>query len=281
MRHYHRTIFFTKSPLGGYYRYQDIFQIFPAELENMPAFSSERQFHFPNILEYWTSDEEHVTVPPDLEGLEELHTMAARAERKEGQILGLLTSFSNNLFFKYSAADASWGMPMPQGSSDDEINARSSVWCWRMYFFPDLPRQLTIQGFTDYAGQGISRIPYNRFYTHEPNLDTNRHEPVILPSAMDRLLGAYYALNSVIRNSINYAISYTVSAVALHNTNKTLSMLASFSSLETLVDLEYRGQEVENCGTCGQPRHRVSAKFRGFLMKLRWSSYAGHNWDVV
>ncbi|MDB5269035.1 MAG: hypothetical protein JWP58_2075 [Hymenobacter sp.] len=267
MRQYHRTVFFTKSPLSGYYKYQDVFQIFPAELENMPAFSSERQFHFPNILEYWTSDEELVTLPPGLEGLEELHTIAARRERKEEQILGLLTSFSNNLFFKYAAADASWGFPMPPDSLGEEINARASVWCWRMYTFPDLSRQLTIEGFTECSGHGISTLPYNRFYTHYPNLDTDRDEPLILPSAMDRLLRAYYTLDSATRDIIDYAISFTVSAVKLHYTDKTVSLLASFTSLETLVDLEYRGQTVENCPTCGQPRHKVSAKFRGFLMK--------------
>lgn len=72
MREYNRAIFFTKVSLGGYYKYKDIFQIFPADLENMPK--SAFQKHYPNIIEFWISDEDEVPFPTELENLKDLYT---------------------------------------------------------------------------------------------------------------------------------------------------------------------------------------------------------------
>lgn len=267
MKQYHKTIFFTKSPLSGYYKFEEIFQIYPADLENMPTIDAFREYHFPNVLEYWTSDDEIVTIPAAFEGLEEMHTLTARRKRKETQVLDLLSAFSNNLFFSYSSIDGAWGFPVGQGRSGEEVNTQSSSWCFHMYFFPDLPRQLRIDGFTSYQGNGIEMADYDTFYTHYPNLDNNRDEPIIFPSVMNELIHAYYSLDTKTQSSIDFAISYTVSAVSLHYSNKTLSILSSFTSLETLVDLEYSGQKVEKCDTCGQPRFKVASKFRDFLLK--------------
>lgn len=267
MKQYHKTIFFTKVPLSGYYKYEDVFQIYPAELDNMPTIDDFRTYHFPNILEYWTSDDEHVTISSDLEGLEELLTLTARRSRKETQILGLLSAFSNNLFFTYSSFEGSWGLPVGQGRSSEDLNTQSSSWCFQMYLFPDLPRQLTIDAFTEYQGSKVKMADYSSFYMHYPNLDTNRDEPITFPSVMDELFLAYFSLDADTQKRIDFSISYTVSAVSLRNTNKTLSLLSSFTALETLVDLEFNGQKVEKCETCGQPRFKVSAKFRDFLLK--------------
>jgi len=50
MNEFQKTIIFTKTPLAGYFRYSDLFQIYPADLEKMPE--STFQEHYPVILEY-------------------------------------------------------------------------------------------------------------------------------------------------------------------------------------------------------------------------------------
>ena len=57
---FHRAIVFTKTALKKKFRYRDLFQIFPASLENMPFSKIKR--HYPNIIEFWTVPEDLVKV---------------------------------------------------------------------------------------------------------------------------------------------------------------------------------------------------------------------------
>ena len=234
----------------------------------MPPASQDRRFHFPNILEFWTADDEVIVVPNGWEGLEELHTVTSRMSRKKEQIFSLLTSFSNNLFFEYLGLECNWALPLPHpGTPQDAINNWSSTWSFRMYHFPELPDQLRITEFATHNLPDVARQSITTYFTHYPNLDSNRDEPVVLPHELDNILDAYYSLDIDTRVVVDSAVAHTVSAVTLHNTNKTLSLLASFTALEAMVNLENRGEAVVKCETCGQPRHSVSAKFRNFLLK--------------
>lgn len=43
MKYFHRAIFFTKVPIGGFFTYKDVFQVLLAEhLENIPTTSCTR-----------------------------------------------------------------------------------------------------------------------------------------------------------------------------------------------------------------------------------------------
>ena len=85
MKEFHRAIFFTKAPLGGHYRYKDLFQIFPCDMENMPI--SKAQKHHPNILEYWTIDDEIIKSPIEFEGLQDIFDKTATQLTKQDRIL--------------------------------------------------------------------------------------------------------------------------------------------------------------------------------------------------
>lgn len=76
---------------------------------------------------------------------------------------------------------------------------------------------------------------------------------------------------------VNAAIRYTVSAVELYGKDKTLSMLASFTAIEAIVNIEYKGVEPETCKECSQPRYTVRKKFREFLMKYMGDTAALKN----
>lgn len=265
MKEFHRAIFFTKAPLRGHYRYKDVFQIFPCDMENMPV--SKAQKHHPNILEFWTADDEIIKNSIELEGLQDLFDKTAAQLTKQDRILALLTTFTNNLFFRYTDVSGMWGMPILKDDPGEEANKWSSKWCMNMYYFPDLPRQFKIEKFTDQKIPDIKRIPHKAFYTFEPDLDSNPKKEIVFPMTIDHLFDAYYSLEPTIASYIDSACSYTVSAIELHNTRKTLSLLSSFTSMETMVNLEYKDVETEKCESCGQLKYSVSKKFREYLLK--------------
>lgn len=265
MKEFHRAIFFTKSPLDGHYKYKEIFQVFPCDMENLPI--SKAQKHYPNILEFWTTDEEVVKSPIEFEGLQELFDRTATVLTKQDRILALLTTFTNNLFFRYTDISGSWGIPLLSDDPGEEANTWSSKWCINMYYFPDLPRQFKIDSFTDQKIPDIKRIPHREFYTYEPNLDSDSQKEIILPSSIDELFDAYFSLEPTIASFLDTACSYTVSAIELHYSKKTLSLLASFTAMETMVNLEYKDSEAERCEACGQLKFSVSRKFREYLLK--------------
>jgi hypothetical protein len=84
---------------------------------------------------------------------------------------------------------------------------------------------------------------------------------------LEETLDAYFLLNPATRQIIDVAISNSVSAIELRRTKKTLSLLASFTSLETMVNLEFKDVPTDKCGKCGQPKYSISRKFREFLLK--------------
>jgi len=275
MKSFHKSIFFTKAPLGGYYKYKDVFQIYPADLEGMPK--SRLQRHFPNVIEYWTVPEEKLSFSfsdddDDDEYLAELRSLTATTITKQEKILNLLSTFTNNQFFRQANPEGIWGMPILSDDPSVDADSWESKWCWEMYFFPGMPDQLKIKEFTNQAIKPISTIQYPKYYYEYPHLDSDRTKEVALPSIISVLLDTYFSLTPTLQKSVDSAISYTVSAIELSDRRKTLSLLSSFTSLETMVNIEYDGVKVEKCEACGQPKFSVSKKFREYLLKYIGSS---------
>ncbi len=265
IKEYHRAIFFTKVPLGGHYKYKDIFQIFPCELENMPI--SKLQKHYPNILEFWTTEEDLIEVPTEFYELKELFNKTATTITKQDRIFALLSTFTNNLFFRYTDTTGTWGIPILKDDPGEEANSWSSKWCWNMYHFPDLPRQFKITSFSKQKLPDIKKTPHMEFFTCDPNLDFDSTKEIILPSTIDELFDSYFLLDKKTSSFIDSATSYTVSAIELKNSKKTLSLLASFTAMETMVNLEFKDVTAEKCEKCGQLKFSISKKFREYLLK--------------
>lgn len=275
MKSFHKSIFFTKAPLGGYYRYKDVFQIYPANLDGMPK--SKLQRHFPNIIEYWTVPEEKISFSfSDVDDSDEyfagLRSLTATTITKQEKVLNLLSAFTNNQFFRQANPEGMWGMPILSDDPGVDANSWESKWCWEMYFFPGMPQQLKIDEFTRHVFKPISTTQYPDYYYEYPHLDSDRTKEVTFPSIMDKLLDAYFSLEFDLQKSVDSAISYTVSAIELSDRRKTLSLLSSFTSLETMVNIEYDGVKIDKCEACGQPKFSVSRKFREYLLKYIGSS---------
>lgn len=269
MRIYQRTIVFTKVPLGGFYRYKDIFQIFPADLSVMPNSSFKKDY--PNILEYWFTEEEKITRETEFEELKDLTTLTATTTTNRDKILSLLTSFTNNRFFRYSDYDGFWGIPMLYDEITDEVipevNSWSAKWCSIGYHYPELPEQMKISEFATPNLNRVTTIPHLLFYTFKHNLDNDRKTTINFPSTIDRLFDAYFSFNQETREILDAAIGYNVAAIELSTIKRTLSLLASFTSVETMVNLEYRNLETEKCDVCGQLKYSTAKKLREYLLK--------------
>ncbi len=275
MKKFHRMIFFTKLPLGGYYKYKDVFQIFPADFENMPK--SKLQKHFINILEYWTTEGELKSIPEELEGFDPYSQYVAIISKKD-KILSLLTAFTNNVFFNYKDNIGSWGIPvLSEDLKPEEINTWKSIWCMPYFHWPELPNHLKITDFTAQKIKEIERIDHKIFYTDDPNLDYYSKKCITFPSSIDEILNAYFSLDSTMIGVLDSAISYIVSAIELKESKKTLSLLASFTSVETMVNLEYKDLAVEQCEKCGQLKYSVARKFREYLLKYIGNSDKNKN----
>jgi len=264
-RTYHKTIVFTKTPLLRTFKYKDIFQIYPANLENMPDSNLKR--HYPIILEYWTDETENVNMPSEYEELKDLFTETATLLTKQDMILSLLTVISNHLFFRYNDTTGMWGIPILKDDAGEEANTWSSKWNLAFYHAPGLPAQLKITEFTNVDYSKIDYVHHFPYYLQDPNLDFTATKEINFPATIDMTLDSYFSKSDKIRVILDTAISYTVSAMELRQQKKTLSIISSFTAVETMVNLEYRDAEVENCETCGQQKFKVAAKYRDYLLK--------------
>ncbi len=269
MKKFERVIIFTKVPLDGFYRYKDIFQIFPADFTNMPDNPYKR--HYVNILEYWFTEEEKIIRETEYENLKELFSLTATTVTKQDKIISLLNSFTNNSFFKYNSNDYVWAMPLLFNEAtkeiSEEVNFLSSQWCSKGFHFPTLPNQLQITGFTNVNLNEVKKLPHSLFYTFYPNLDNDRNQSIVFPESFDTILDSYFSLAKEIMVILDAAIGYNVAAIELISKKRTLALLASFTAMETMVNLEYRDQVTENCKNCGQVKFKVAKKFRDYLLK--------------
>jgi len=266
MRTFHKTIIFTKVSLKGYFKYEDIFQVYPLDLPNMPY--SNLQTHYPVVLEYWTSPDERIEVDVEYEVLKESFSETATQTTKEDKILSLLTLFTNHSFFRYTDFSGAWGLPILYDNPGEEANQWSTKWIMTgTYHWPEMVGHFQI---TNFSKTGVDEVQYKdhkSYYYDNPNFDNDQLREITFPYNIFVGLGVYFTLPNEIRGIVDSAISYSVAAMEMRNQRKTLSLLASFTSVETMVNLEYKDLKPEKCKECGQLKFGVVRKYREYLLK--------------
>lgn len=269
MKVYQRNIIFSKIQLTGFYKYKDIFQIFPADFKGMPE--SPFQKDYPNIIEYWYDDKKMIPRESEYESLKKLFSETATTITQLEKVLSLLNAFSNNLFFRYENIQGIWATPIlfhkETGEVSEEVNYSSSQWCSPSFHFPTLPSQFQITDFTPLQLPQIKRMGHLQFYTRFPNLDQELDKEIVFSDKLDEILDAYFSFDQKTKDILDSAVGHTNSAIELIFKKRTLALLAAFTALETLIDLEFRNMETELCEQCGQLKFSVSRKFREFLLK--------------
>lgn len=113
----------------------------------------------------------------------------------------------------------------------------------------------------------IHRIPNKLYYVANPNIDFDKERVITFPALLEETMDAYFSLNQTVKPVVDVAISHSVSAIEIRQSKKTLSLLASFTSLETMINLEFKNVSSEKCSVCGQVKYSIARKFREFLLK--------------
>lgn len=265
MRKFHKTIVFTKTPLTKYFKYKDIFQIYPAQFEKMPY--SNLQSHYPVILEYWTIEEEKIHVEVEYEILRDSFSDIATTTTKQDKILSLLCTLTNHLFFRYTDFYGLWGMPILYDNPGEEANMWSAKWIMPGFHWPEMAGNFNISNFTSLQYDLVDLINHFPYYLDNPNFDLNNQKEITFPRTIYLGLDSYFAASKEVKEVLDTAISYSVSAMELRLEKKTLALLASFTSVETMVNLEYKDFDAEKCSICGQLKYSVAKKYREYLLK--------------
>lgn len=268
MNKFQKTIIFTKTPLKKSFLYPNKFQIYPADLQGMPF--SKFQEHFPAILEYKIESEDIITPTILLdEDLKDLSTLTATTTTKQDEILSLLTSFTNHLFFRYSDLTGNWGIPMLSDDPGEEANKWSSKWNLKMFHWPELPEQLNIDKFSEIANKynSIDLIPFKEYFQNNPNFDFDKKRDITFPDTIKLALDRYYNLEKDEKEIITIAISHCSTATELKQIKKTLSVISAFTAIETMVNFENKEFKEDKCNECGQLKFKVSKKYQDYLLK--------------
>lgn len=291
-RKYIKKIIFSKTPLKKTYRFADEFQIYPINLEGYPI--SKNTTHFPLIIEFYYEENEIKNVQPfkndDDNGLNEMISKSSFQTNKLIQITNLLSIITNHRFFFYRNPEMNWSIPIPDEVNDqnkEEINNTSSIWSAKVFYFKDMGRQLQIVEFSTPQFETIQQILQRDYYFYDP-IESNEKE-ITLPHTIDIILNKYFNLELQEREIVDSSIHQFCNGIDLFQNMKSLSFFSFVSSIETMVNYEFKDDIIKydcndckslkessyHCQKCGKPTWGIGAKFREYLFRYVANSPEG------
>lgn len=204
MKKFIKNIIFTRTPLTGKYRYGDLFQIYPLNIEGAPNF--EKTDHQPIIIEYWFEMDEAKKI--EVFGSEDIDRTVATMTVQINKLIeytSLLSAISNYRFFFYKKPSTFWSMPLTRKG---DVNQLSSEWSASLYYYPNIANDLKIEGFSDPNFPNVLRLPQNRYYWDNPIEGHDKN--INFPDTIDDILSKYFLLSakeSVVANSCIYLLA--------------------------------------------------------------------------
>ena len=246
-------------------------------LPNAPTHKHARLF--PCILEYWYEDEEikPVKVFDSIEADSWVAKMTVPTNRIM-EITNFLSSITNFRFIYNQTPKLSWTTPFPEENNED-VNNQKSNWSIALYYYPTMGEDLKIKEFSTPDVPFVQLIPRKTYYFYDP-VESHKNE-INFPDTFDDALTSYLALEKKEKTICDSAIYQLCDSLDLDSNMKSLSFLSAISSIETLVNYEFRAEKIEyecndcktlkssgrNCNKCGRPIWGIAAKFREFLFK--------------
>lgn len=279
MRKYYRRIIFSKTPLKTQFRYRDVFQILPIVSNSAPINPLAR--HFPLFLEYYIDfdgDEREIDIFEDL----------AAQQKKEFELINLLSVLTNHRFFKYLSDRNEWAIMTPNIGFDNLseeqkllYNNQNSSWVIGGYMYPNLKKELEIEQLSEQKHPETPLIsPYYQYFTNNP---VENHEGKIrFPETIVSCLDNYFSLSEKVLKKVKSCIYLTCDGIDIQDNKRSLAFLSFVSAIEGLVSLEVADDEItfecHNCKTikdsphqcpkCGRPIWGIKTKFVEFLRKF-------------
>lgn len=258
---FYKVVIFSDNPLKTQFRFEDKFQIYPYTSLNAP-YSEKVKLH-PIALEYWVDEDIEIEVPEDFKGLEGIYKQSVVSMLPQTIILSLLSSMSNYRFY-LPQIKWQWFCTIPDGDNAEEANNQKSVAGINTYWSPEGHKERQIDTFShpDFPQMNFKANPE---YFRNITLDEN--EEIVFPEYISVALHNYYAIPDQIKQIVEAASSLINNGIALRGTMNSLSYISFISSIETLVDFEFKKDEVKKCECCGTSQYRVMGKFRDFIFK--------------
>ena len=262
MKYYRRTIIYTKCPLRGAFSYRDKFILQPITRTEIPHCPYAK--HFPAFLD--------VCYEAD-EGLGEFDLVQKDID-VSNRFCNILTALSNFEFFTYQASATIWGRSAPsvrvEEMTEDEVASMNESTCnWIIavgYTYPEYVQDRIIHSLNVLEGNGLISSDSNPSYFTDNPIQEEKEE-VSLPKKVTDALDTFFSLDEEKRDSVYSAIVLVSDGIRLGLSHQSLGFVSFISSIETMIDLEYKGVKVGHCKLCGQPQHSVSKKFLDYLSR--------------
>jgi len=271
MKTFYRNIIFSDHELIKGLRYKDIFQIKPMRFENAP--NSEHIKYYPLLIEYWIDGDE---IPNTTELPDSLLKLSLQTEKVHG-LLDLLTAITNYNFFWYSLDGFNWFIPVPEDITKINNEDSSSVGMG-LYYYPQMSKDLLIDGFSEHDYMDITLANDYYYFTH---FDSFKY--IAFPVSYEKFLDNYFNLDPQTKSKIDSVLKLIKHGVETLPKYKSLSFISFISAIETLVNEEYRDENKKieyscdkckaikdspfKCEDCGNPTWAIGFKFKEFLKK--------------
>ncbi|MFT3903915.1 MAG: HEPN domain-containing protein [Niabella sp.] len=258
---FYKVIIFSDNPLTTQFRFEDKFQIYPYASPNAPQ--SDKIKLYPIALEYWVDEDVDVEVPELFEGIEGFYLQTVTSMLPQTKILSLLTSLSNYRFY-VPQIKWQWFCEIFGDEDKEKMNNQKSVAGLNTYWYPESFKERQIE---DFSTVDFPLISFKSHPDYFRNITLDENEEIVFPEHISIALHNYYALPEQIKPVIEATSSLINNGIALRGSMNSLSYISFISSIETLVDFEFKNEEVKKCECCGTTQYRVMGKFRNFIFK--------------
>ncbi len=258
---FYKAIVFCSNPMKGFYRFKDIFQIYPFTSENSPK--SDKVKLFPIAIEYWVDNDAPIDVISVSSEVSDIIAKMTRAQNRQKEILNLLSSITN-FRFSYPTPEINWFVEIPNGTITNDVEKLKSIGGMSLYWYPELHADNQISTFSVLTFPPIELVDHKDYFV---NIDIDHKDTVKFPQYIDKTLEKYFLLNGESLQTINSTFALICNGIDLRNKMKSLSFVSFVSGIETMVNYEYRNSDKALCEKCNRPILSISAKFRDYLFK--------------
>lgn len=255
MLRYFRTHILSNTPLNGYYRFKDEFQIYPIESDALKCSAAR---HYPMYLEYSV----------DVSGDVSERQLSIETINKEKEIVCLLSVFNAFYFFYYTGDRSQWGCmipPVPYTNLTSEQQtlflSQTSFWTQGVVRTKYLSYEIEIKGLSNLSCPIVERgrdlDSYFAYINDDPVLSYYwlTSPRIIISPVLTECIDAYYTLSSIHKDIVRPSIYLAYDGLEVKKAHKALGYLSIVSALEGLTKvLEYAYPEKRPNGRLNYPK---------------------------
>lgn len=264
MRSFHRDgkalirfIGFSPVPLKGYFRFNDVLQIFSLP-DDAPKPEQLIAFH-PFVIEYSFKEidvsemkEAHlVGMHPSSDTPNDHMLQAEHHWSKQDEILSILSVITSVLITK-EKPEHRWFL----NANDKQLTGKFAQTGYYWDGFDKLG-----EWFSTPDLQGIGVVDANAYYNQYAQM--GKH--LDLSNVTNPFLETYFELDDDTKKVFLSACALFSKSLESWAISHSLTYIGIVSSLEALIEFDNQGKSASRCKKCGQPMYKVRKKFLDFM----------------